>query len=404
MRPPPAGARWVMAIWAVLVLLAAALPAEEQCGVCHPESRVAHARSIHASEEIVCTDCHGGDPDERRVEPAHRGDFRGLTDRLSVPEMCAECHADQQKMRGYNLPIDQFAVYRTSQHGETVSRGDGRAAVCSDCHGVHDIRGARDPESAVHPRRVAATCGVCHADAELMREFDLDPGVVEAYGSGVHGVALVELGNTAAPNCTSCHGTHGPAPPGVGDVDKVCGACHVETRRAFLNGSHAVAMTEAGLPECASCHSNHGIRRLSIDNVDEFCAECHDAESGEVVLGRKLHSMIASAEAEVDKAETLAREAEQAAIHVEDHLGRIEEARTYITEGLPLVHAVALEPVDLVVRRARSIGLEVQHELYAKLDKRPARVGLVIFWFYVLMTLVILVSFKRRLRRRGGEG
>ncbi len=58
--------------------------------------------------------------------------------------------------------------------------------------------------------------------------------------------------------------------------------------------------------------------------------------------------------------------------------------------------------MEQVTRRARSIGEEVQHEIYAKLDRTEAHIGLVVFWFYVFMTLVILFMLKRRMSS-GGE-
>jgi hypothetical protein len=157
-------------------------------------------------------------------------------------------------------------------------------------------------------------------------------------------------------------------------------------------------MSDAGLTECAACHSNHQIRRFSTADTEKLCAECHDEESEPVALGAKIQALISSAAAEVDLAEELTIKAEQVALHVDDYLGRIEEARTYLTEVAPLVHAVSLEPVDLMARRARSIGVEVQHELYSKMDRRPARIGLALFWFYVMMTVIILVTLRRRLR------
>ncbi len=63
----------------------------------------------------------------------------------------------------------------------------------------------------------------------------------------------------------------------------------------------------------------------------------------------------------------------------------------------PLIHAVSLEPVEEVTRRARSIGEQVQHELYSRMDRTVARFGLLLFWFYLLMTLAILVLYRRRL-------
>ena len=47
----PAGA-WLLLLF---LLQGAAAWAQEKCGVCHPEERVAHEVSIHALEEITCT-------------------------------------------------------------------------------------------------------------------------------------------------------------------------------------------------------------------------------------------------------------------------------------------------------------------------------------------------------------
>lgn len=384
----------------LLVILALPLTAQDNCGLCHPESRVEFAVSTHALEGVLCIDCHGGDPDTQVVERAHQGAFRSLTNRLEVPAMCAGCHSDLDRMRPYNLPVDQYAIYQTSQHGRAVAKGDTRPAICTDCHGVHDSRSPDDPESLTHPRNIAGTCGQCHGDAELMGQYGIDNSVIDDYRTSVHGRALIEGGNSAAPNCTSCHGVHGSAPPGFGDVDKVCGACHEQTRRAFLEGPHYEAMLAAEMPECESCHSNHAIRRFEMGAVETLCADCHGEDSEQSLLGRKLYTLILTATETVDKAEELALEGEKMALDVEDHLARIEEARTHLTEAPPLVHAVSLEAVEQVTRRARSIGEEVQHEIYAKLDRTEAHIVLAVFWFYVGMTLIILVLLKRRMLAR----
>jgi predicted CXXCH cytochrome family protein len=305
-------------------------------------------------------------------------------------------------MRAFNLPVDQYAIYLTSHHGEAIARGESRAAICTDCHGVHDLRRSRDPSSSANARNIPTTCGKCHAQESLMGEFDLDPNVVADYRSSIHGRLLLDEGSVAAPNCTSCHGVHGATPPGVGDIDKVCGACHEQTRRAFMDGPHYEGMTAAEVPECASCHSNHAIRQFGIERVESLCAECHGDGSDQAVLGHKIHTLIESATETVAEAEELVREADRAALEVEDPLSRVEEAKTYLTEALPMVHTVSQEPVEQLTRRAQSIAEEVEHELYSKLDRRVAKVGLVLFWFYLLMTLAILVILKKRLRSEAG--
>ena len=235
-----------------------------------------------------------------------------------------------------------------------------------------------------------------------MAEFELDPNVVADYRSSIHGRLLLDEGSVAAPDCTNCHGVHGATPPGVGDIDKVCGACHEQTRRAFLDGPHFEGMIAAKVPECSSCHSNHAIRQFGIERVESLCADCHGDGSDQATLGHKIHALIESADESVAEAEELVREADRAALEVEDPLSRVEEAKTYLTEALPMVHTVSQEPVEQLTRRAQSIAEEVEHELYSKLDRRVAKVGLVLFWFYLLMTLAILVVLKRKLQSDAG--
>ena len=391
-----------MSPWFLVLTLAAPSveAATEACGLCHPEQRVEHEAGIHIAEGVGCVDCHGGDGASRDVDGAHRGRFRGPDDRGTIPKMCAECHSDLELMRPYNLPVDQYAVYTTSQHGRRVAAGDLRAAVCTDCHGAHQIRDTEDPRSPTHPRNLAATCGTCHSDEVMMKDFGLSSQIVAQYGRGVHGLAL-EGGNQAAPDCTSCHGTHGSAPPGLGDVDKVCGACHQRTRRAFLEGAHYAGMLAAGLPECASCHDEHEVVSFDAEAVGSLCAECHSGESEAVQLSEKLYTLIEEAEESLDRAAQLVVEGERRALEVEDYKSRIEEGRTYVTEALTLVHTVAIEPVAELTNRAHALGEEVRHELYAKMDKRPAHVGLALFWFYVVLTAIVLVTLKKQ--GRGGS-
>ena len=374
----------------------ASFAATDQCRICHPQQRVAFESSIHAREEVSCVSCHRGDAASRDEKQAHGGDFRALSDRRGIPEACGDCHSDLEKMRPYNLPVDQLAIYGTSQHGKALARGDTSVAVCIDCHGSHEVLSPHDPKSGTFPTNLPGTCGRCHGDEKLMEDHGLDPEVVDKYRASVHGHALLEGGNLAAPTCVSCHGVHGATPPGFGDIDRVCGACHDETRRAYLAGPHHTLGPNPDLPQCSSCHSNHLIERYEVSEIAGLCSDCHDAGTNPAQMGEKLQTMIEGARSEIGDAERLALSGQQAALDIEDYLGRLEEANTLVTEALSLVHTATLEPVESVTRRARSIGEEVKHDIYGKLDHRERHIGLAVFWFYVVMTIVILVSLKRR--------
>jgi Fe2+ transport system protein B len=163
-------------------------------------------------------------------------------------------------------------------------------------------------------------------------------------------------------------------------------------------------MQAAGLPECASCHSNHAITVVEEASLSTLCADCHGENSDAWEVGRQMEVLIASAREQVQQAEVLALQASEGPVHVEDYLSRLEEARTHLTEAAPLVHSVSVQTVESVTRRARSIAEEVQHELYEKLDRTSAHLILALTWFYLLVTLAILIAYKRRLRRRDSSG
>ena len=367
-----------------------------KCGVCHPGERVQFESSRHAQEEVRCVSCHGGNDRELTLALAHAAGFRGRPARADIPKLCASCHADERLMRSYNLPVDQYALYQISGHGRRLAAGDSRVAVCSDCHGAHDILPPSDPRSRVYALNIPRTCGECHGDAKTAAGSRAKTNIFQDYLAGVHGRELVERGNLRAPTCVSCHGVHGAAPPALGDVAKACGQCHSEERRYFIAGPHRAALDRAGLPECVSCHSNHAIGAAQPQRLATQCASCHAAGSRQEALGRRMWTEIQAASTEVEQAATLTTVAEKVPLNVEDYRARIEEARTYLREALPAAHGAQEDLVSGLTARARSVGQEVESEIYAKLGHlRTRRLILIVFWFYLLVTILVLRRFRR---------
>ena len=65
-----------------------------------------------------------------------------------------------------------YSLYRLSWHGVDVSVYRAKwptiwheSAVCTDCHGVHNIRRTEDPQSSVNPNNLLTACQKCHPDA-----------------------------------------------------------------------------------------------------------------------------------------------------------------------------------------------------------------------------------------------
>jgi len=373
------------------------------CTVCHSDKQVELQDSAHAREGIKCSDCHGGDPKAQTVAGAHSSNFKRSFDRKQVVELCASCHSDQVKMKAYGIPTDQFALYRTSVHGQKWMQGDARVAVCSDCHGAHRILPPDDPKSPVYHGNIPQTCGKCHANAETMKPYGLDPNIVDEYKASVHGQGLLERHNRQAPECTRCHGTHGAAPPGIGDVAKVCGQCHTKTLDSFRRSPHKTVMEVGRQTECASCHSNHRVERASHEMWATSCVACHPAGSPEADRGGKIQALFLQAESELEKARVAIDGAKRIPLDVSDYETRLSDARTYMVEARPASHNFSVEDVEDLTRRARSIALEVESELHQKMGVfRGRTIVLILVLFYILISIGVVTAYRRRLEAKRG--
>ncbi len=202
------------------------------CGKCHsdanlmkrfnPSLRVdqereyytsVHGQKLKAGETraATCISCHS----------VHG--IRAVNDPLStvyapnVADTCAKCHGNADYMRGFPIPNDQFAKYKTSVHAKALyEKQDLSAPTCNDCHGNH---GATPPGIA----SVANVCGQCHArQAEL---FQTSP----------HKAAFDQrqLGE-----CITCHSNHAIAKPGDQMIGTQQGAlcinCHTNGDKGFV--------------------------------------------------------------------------------------------------------------------------------------------------------------------------
>lgn len=143
----------------------------QSCGRCHKDVYDTYSKSVHGAalqngagaDVPVCTDCHGA----HVIRDTSSASFRNNT-----PEMCAQCHSDATMMSRYDLSANVFKTYAQDFHGATVSltkkqNGDSWTdkAVCSDCHGVHDIKSFKQEDPAQVRKDVAAACQKCHTDA-----------------------------------------------------------------------------------------------------------------------------------------------------------------------------------------------------------------------------------------------
>ncbi len=203
------------------------LQKQETCAECHQSKVDETADSVHAAalergieEAAVCSDCHSAHYTPPPDEPRSR-----------ISQTCRQCHSTI------------FDEYARSVHGEALLEEDNPdVAICTDCHGVHEIR---DPNLAAFRVSSPRLCGRCHADEELMAEYDISTEVFDTYVADFHGttVTLFDIQDPDAETnkavCYDCHGVHdirSPDDPHAGikqNILDTCQQCHPNASTNF---------------------------------------------------------------------------------------------------------------------------------------------------------------------------
>jgi len=373
--------------------LDAAHTASGRCGVCHPRERADFARGLHAREGVRCISCHRGSETQVDAAGAHAG-MTSRPARAAVAALCGSCHSDPKKMAPYGLPVDEEALYRTSEHGRGASQNDARAATCIDCHGAHESLPASDPRSLTHRANRDQVCGRCHGAPAPGAAPGTD--VMAQWRASVHGARGA---GGATPGCTGCHGVHGSAPPAAADVGKVCGHCHGAERRYLETGGHAWTDARPDAPQCAGCHGTHAIHGQSPDSLATSCLRCHRAGSKEDSLGRAMRDEYRAAAKAIETAAALVKKADAIPVPTEDYHARLDDARRSLASARPAAHAVALGPVHEAAQQALATGDEVRDSVRAKLGLVAERwLMLAVYWLFGLLLLVVLDRWRRRSR------
>jgi predicted CXXCH cytochrome family protein len=121
------------------------------CGTCHHGIEEKFSHSVHSASVTqtdkrlpVCSDCHTA----HSIQRADQDRFK-----LEIMNTCGQCHSEVA------------ATYFDTYHGKVSRLGYTTIAKCYDCHGSHEIRKVRDPQSTLSSANRVATCQKCHAGA-----------------------------------------------------------------------------------------------------------------------------------------------------------------------------------------------------------------------------------------------
>jgi predicted CXXCH cytochrome family protein len=141
----------------------------QTCARCHEGVSATYAKSVHGraaetnTDVPACTDCHRS----HDVSGPRTANWQ-----QHIPDLCSNCHSNKALMDKYGLSANVTQTYVADFHGMTASlQKDAGArltrvvALCTDCHGVHDITKVDDPGSRVLRANLVKTCARCHEGA-----------------------------------------------------------------------------------------------------------------------------------------------------------------------------------------------------------------------------------------------
>jgi len=267
-------------------------PAE--CAACHQSENQAYQKSIHGQslaktptgDAATCASCHGAHDILPPKDPESR------LFRLNLPATCGKCHLNPAiANKNPSGSVAKVESYFTSIHGWALARaGLIISAVCTDCHGAHDIHRPADPLSKVARANIPKTCSQCHL------------GVYATYRSSIHGQKFAD-GNPDVPVCTNCHSEHKIQVSSNPDssvnpthVSQTCSACHENVAlnlkyglptgrlKSYQSSYHGISnkLGDVTVANCSSCHGWHDVLpssdpRSSInpENLSQTCGKCH---------------------------------------------------------------------------------------------------------------------------------
>ena len=263
------------------------------CGQCHTEAEAyresLHGKALASGDKDVggCIDCHGKHDTRAKDDPL------SMTNPRNLAQTCGRCHSNPALVKKHMVSISAPSEsYLKGVHAKAMAAGNTKAAVCSDCHGSHEILASNSPKSPVSRARIPETCGKCH-DKELAE-----------FNRSIHGRAM-EKGIKDAPTCIDCHGEHDIEPPKSDESAtaaqtvsrSTCPRCHedekvmtrygITTHRqaSYMDSYHGMAAESGGkvVASCASCHGAHEIlpqddpaSSINKANLVKTCGKCHN--------------------------------------------------------------------------------------------------------------------------------
>lgn len=253
------------------------------CAACHEETRQIYDNSLHGKAlrqgdtyAPQCKDCHG----THNILSKNNPDSN--TFKMNIPALCGKCHReDSRVVKTHKIEEEKvFENYSMSIHGKGLfKRGLIVTAVCTDCHGFHNILPHEDPDSSINAKNISKTCLKCHS-------------LIEKVHKKIIRGELWEKKPHVIPICIDCHSPHEIRRIyySEGLSDKDCLTCHgkkkltiikIDKERSLFVDKKIILKSAHAKEKCIKCHTDVSITRYppceKTTPVD--CSICHAKES-----------------------------------------------------------------------------------------------------------------------------
>jgi predicted CXXCH cytochrome family protein len=267
----------------------------ERCRSCHKAEFQEYGKTRHAhltlqqDAVIGCEMCHGGGQahsdaaeaahgDDAKIAAANKLIFSFQGNPQQNAERCMRCHQSSLSQKGF-------------EHSTHLLHG----VSCNNCHSMHLVEAARNPQAVSTSTAQADFFNVpkLPEEARWLHNSQLiksQPNL--CFGCHLNIQAQFALPThhrvpEGAMKCTDCHNTHGTSNRATLRQSgwETCTQCHAEKRGPFVF-EHSAVKVEG----CVACHTPHGSvnRMLMVRREERFlCLQCHvDPFAANVPHGR----------------------------------------------------------------------------------------------------------------------
>lgn len=387
---------------------------QNTCLECHIEEEAMPEdfmmEDVHQRAGISCNGCHGGDSTSDDMDEAKTKEsgYIGVPERKDIPAFCGSCHNRIEYMRVYQprIPTNQEARYYSSKHGKMLLKGDEEVAQCTSCHSAHKILPVEDSRSMVHPVNIPATCNQCHGDQELMAKFGHKTDPYGEYALSVHGIALLEKGDTGSPSCNDCHGNHGAAPPGAESVTHICGSCHLNNLEFFKTSKMGQSLESSDYHSCESCHKNHAIMKPTDEMLNvsgsSICMDCHEEGDDGYITASILYDRISEVDSSFQQAQIALRNIQIKGMNDINISYLLRESNQNLIQVRTMVHSFDPELITEKAMEGLMLSQLAMEEAAKEIEEfNQRRIGFGISTLaFVLLAIALYLKIKLIERRR----